>query len=122
MRPTLAVSFPAIEQAVHLHTTSLGNHAIPAFIRIILLTKLLLKPIIRSTFMDFETVRQSGYVLQNGLPIFVNWLKNKLERTNFLRAGWLVQVSRVKGNILDKSVTLTLHCMQYIILFQWLKM
>ena len=90
----MAVSFPAIEQAVHLHTTSLGNHAIPAFIRIIMLTKLLLKPIIKSTFMDFETVRQSGYVLQNGLPIFVNWLKNKLERTYFLRAGWLVQGSK----------------------------
>ena len=61
----MAVSFPAMKQAVHLHTTSLGNHAIPTFIRIILLTKLLLNPIIRNTFMDFETVRQSGYVLQS---------------------------------------------------------
>lgn len=36
----LAVSFRAIQQAVHLHTTSLENHAIPAFIRILLVTKL----------------------------------------------------------------------------------
>ena len=29
--------------------------------------------------------------------------------------------SRVKGNILDKSVTLTMHCIQYIILFSMVK-